>query len=72
MPEDVYEFFELQVQYPTPEEVQSFLGGPCMVLGLEAPKAPIILELLKLDRQFPVKSVTYDPEPVFRFWFGGQ
>lgn len=67
-PEDLYRFYELQVKYPTKSEIDSYLEGTCVIVGLDR-----WINLTRYTKLFPIYFSADEEigEVDCRFWFGG-
>lgn len=67
-PEDLYEFFSLQVKYPSQAEVESYTGGMALILGFDT--WVDLSRLTKLQGLYFSASEEVG-EVDCSFWFGG-
>src|SRR5512135_1732052 len=63
--DDIYRFFELQLKYPSKEEVESFKNGLCLVVGFD-----------KWIKWNPMPNTYFSTSEDIgisdcKFWFGG-
>ena len=67
--EDLYNFYEMQVKFPTEQEIKTYLGGISVVVGLDLWVNPT--PLFKFNPIY-FSHTAAQGEIDCRFWFGSQ